>query len=258
MTISIRPIFLLLPLCVLFLTCGGKKESGLKEEKSSEELIRERFAIYKDGYNSKDINRIMSVIASTYWDSYNDSKEAYRSWLQNAWAGWEWKERVEMNITSNIEIQPGMQWARGYQNPKGDHEEETQIWAVNNSQNLLMSSKSSLHFSWESIQNAWYITRITGMVARVTTQPSSVSKGAEVSVAVFSLPEGAPVTAYDTKSATINDWNGSPIPLQNQGNGRYSGTFTAPSIAGDYTLTASVADTTFNKTISLPHTFTVK
>lgn len=245
------------------LACGKKVKGPAQEGKSNEELIRERFAVYKDGYTSKNIDKVMSVIASTYFDGYNRSKEAYKSWLQSLWAGWEWTRPVEMNITGQIAIELGGGWIETgaeseWRNSIADLNEVSEIWGVNSSSNVLMSAKANLHFSWELLGGYWYITRITGTSARVTTQPASVSKGEQVTVNVFSLPEGAPLTAYNTKSASLSDWNGDSIPLQNQGSGLYSGIFTAPSSAGEYALSATVSDTTTNKTISLQHTFTVQ
>lgn len=245
----------LTPLCLL--TCEEEKplQTG---EKTNEELIMEQFNAFKQAFEKQDIDGVMEIIADKYWDPYNQSKESYRNWLQGVFSGWTWKS-VEMKIVGDITVVPGTHWAHQEPtNATADHYEETKIYAVNSSQDLLMTVKADLLFKWEFLSKVWSIIKISGTTGRVITSPSSVSPGSEVSVSVFTLPEGAPLDQYNTKSATLKDWNGDPILIQDQGNGRYEGTFIAPSTPGEYTLIATVSDTTFDKTLQIEHVLVVK
>lgn len=248
-------LILLTPLYLL--TCEEEKPLQTSE-KTNEELITERFNAFKEAFGKQNIDGVMEIIADKYWDPYNQSKGSYRNWLQEVFSGWTWRS-VGMEIVGDITVIPGTYWAHQEPtNATAHHDEETRIYAVNSSQDLLMTAKSDLVFKWEFLSKLWSIIKISGTTGRVITSPSSVSPGSEVRVSVFTLPEGAPLDQYNTKSATLKDWNGDPIPIQDQGNGRYEGTFIAPSTPGEYTLTATVSDTTFNKTFQIEHIFVVE
>jgi len=246
-------------LLLLLIACEEEPGPTQQPKKTNEELIAEKFETFKKGFQQGDINTIMSVIADDYWTEQNESKEALKNWLLSFWAGKEWNpDSVKMTMTSDIRVTPGWLDPELQElHPATARLDFELFFPVKDpSKDHLISILCKLRSNWE-LGAAWGIRKLFGPVAHVITSPISVSTDSTVSLQLYTLPFGAPLESYDTKSATVSDWRGNPISIIDEGN-RYTGTFTAPSNPGSYTLTASLSDTTYNKTVELTHTFTVE
>lgn len=278
-----RCFFLLGIVLVILVGCGKKAEGPAQRELTNEEKIKAKLAIFKTGYQDRNVNQIMSLISDTYYDNYNPSKAAFGNWLQSSLSGWEWTDSLTLVITSSIDITLG--WYDGYHiwHPTTAVADfELTIKAKNTSQDLQATSRYKISSGWEEsgttgdwlrrdylVREApdrevdqtiagWVITRLTGPVATLGTSPISIAGGSSVKVFAYTLPYGAPLQNYDTKNVSVVDWKNDPITLTNLGSGRYEADLTAPSTSGEYTLTATLSDTTTNKTISVNHAFVVQ
>lgn len=245
-------------LLLLLIACEEEPGPTQRPQKTNEELIAEKFETLKKGLQQGDINAIMSTIADDYWTGYNGSKEALKNWLLSFWAGREWNpDSVRITITSDIIITPG--WLdpelQELHPATAKLDFEVFLPAEEPSKDQLITMLFKLKSCWE-LGHVWGIKKLYGPIAHVITSPIDVGADSTVNLQAYTLPFGAPSGNYDTESATIYDWNNNPINITPEDN-KYVGRLTAPSSPGDYTLTATLSDTTYKKTVELTHTFSV-
>lgn len=257
-------ILFIMGVSVFFVLACGKKGQGPEQaELTNDQRIRAKFETFKNGYQNKDINGMMSVISSNYRDNYNRSKAEFKTWLQSYLSGKEWVSPPQMEIKGDIDIHVGYMDMETHQfHPtSATANVEAFLSMKETSENVLTSTSLKLRMSWqlEEQTTEWWMTRVSGPTANLGTSPISVAPNSLITVFAYTLPFGAPLQNYDTQSVSVKDWNNNSVSLDKDAiKLLYSGSLTAPSTAGNYTLTATLKDTTENKVLTVIHTFTVQ
>lgn len=247
----------------LVMACGGEGEGPSQQPKTNEELITEKFEVFKEGYKRKDINTVMSTIADDYRTKYNQGKVQLRDWLLSMWAGKDWiPDSVRVSMISDMEVKPGCYppWCTEVVPPSASLDMEISLPAKDVSQDQLISSLYRLKSSWKqkAETGGWAIVSLLGPTAHVITSPISLAPDSVGSIQLYTLPFGAPLQSFDTYTVSVLDWNGDPLKVVDRGDGKYVGTFNAPSSPGEYVLQATLTDTTYQKTLLVTHVISVR
>jgi len=245
-------------LAILVGSCGrAKKEELAPTGKPNEQWIQERFAEFRDGFINQDVSKMMSIVASVYFDPFTGSKSGLRQWFENYFAQWSFAS-ADMEIVSEITVTPGHAHAHAEPTPSSaDFTEETTLTASHASEDKAISSVWSTEFTWELREEDWFITKIFGTMGTVEVSPASVSAGAEFQVRVYTVPFGKPLDDYDTQTASLKDWNNQAVSLTDLGNGVYQASLTAPGSSGTYKLTAVLSDSTWSRSVQVEYTLVI-
>jgi len=252
--------WVILSLITSLVVACGREEGPSQQPKTNEELITEKFEIFKQGYKRKDIDAVISTLADNYHTKYNQGKAQLRDWLLSMWAGKDWTpDSVRVSMVSDIEVKPGCYppWCTEVIPPSASLDIEISLPAKDVSQDQLISSLYRLKSSWEQT-GGWAIVSLLGPTAHVITSPISLAPDSVGNIQLYTLPFGAPPQSFDTHTVTVLDWNGDSLKVVDQGDGRYVGTFNAPSSPGRYVLQATLTDTTYQKTLLVTHVISVK
>jgi len=260
-TFTFLQLLFILPLLFTFLTCVKQEEGPTQvPEVPNEQLIQEKFDLLKAGFIDRDVSKIMSVISEHYYDPINTSKSALQNWLTSFFSQYEWKASPEVERLTDIEVMPGHAYP---ENPSlimpatARFTFEVTLFTSNVVDQRSASGTFSIQCTWEK-RDEWKITKFYGTTAWVETTPDPVPTGSEVTLFAFTRPFGAPAQTYDTKEASVSDWEGNPVSLIDQGNRIFQGTLTAPTSAGTYEVTGTLTDATREVTLTVVHPLVVQ